>query len=433
MLPVIIALALAAPLPAKEQPKPRPVVTPQAELAAAMTDLGQLPPDEVLFTRYLTTYAAPQPDIEKTLAYWVNSLSSARKLVNPTKLSDTLYRVDLRDYGWTAESWIKVAAADPYFRGVNNGIIVRADWWITQTSDGNRSLAYYQMLYGIGKEPKTADEFRKRWAVDLNLARGQKVEARNVIESGESIVAFHNRILAQVRTVLGDYWQTFDTINDTGARNAIENLNGTFQFDAGEHIVSLPNGLHAYLLSNAAGTRIEFADPAIAHDRTAHLRPTVDNPISCVRCHGAVDGLHPPRNRLPELLKGGAYAVSNDKEIQQSIENFYLTEDGTALKDAQRSYAKAIFQTNGLSSKENSTKFGDLVRWYDGKVTLAQASIELGCTPDQLKEASKKQILIAKDDRNGQLATLVTLGSISRNVWETNVFQKAQTLLLVAK
>lgn len=414
-------------------PQPASTVSPQSELQAALADVATVRLEDAVFTRYLTLYASPdQQNDWRVLAFWVNSLSSARKLVPPQMITGTLYRVDLRNYNWDIASWDAVAKTDPYFRFANNGLIVRGDWFITQTSDGTRSQAYYQLLYGVGKEPKNADEFRKRWAVDLNLARGQKATSRVPVETGASIVAHHNRLLEHARTVLGDYWQTFDVINDSADRNLIETLDGKFRFDAGEHIVSLPNSLHGYLLTNAQGARIEFADPAVAKDITAHLRPTVDNPISCLRCHGPQSGLQPPKNRLEELLKNGAFVISNNQQLQQDLEAFYLTEDGQAMRDGQRSYAKAVAQINGLTGKQNANKMADLVRFYDSLVSLDQACLELGTTKELLTAAVTKTVLLAKDDRNGQLVALVRVGSVSRNIWETAVFKKAQALLIVA-
>ena len=421
---LFLALALVA---------ANPVATPQSELAAALADVQTVPVVDILHYRYLTLYATDRVDVEKTLNFWVNSLSSKRVLKLPVKVGPTLFRVDIRDYGWTPESWNAVAIEDPYYKGANGGIIVRGDWFIIQTSDGTRSQAYYKLLYGLGKEPKNAEDFKKRWAVDLGKAREQRAEVGAVIDSGDSIVALHNRIIAQVRTVNGHYWQSFDAVSDEGVRNALENLGGSFKFDAQEHIVSLPNGLHAYLLSDAKGARLEFADPAIAKDATAHKRPTVDNPVSCVRCHGKSDGLHPPRNKLQELLVGGGLAIANDKNLQEYLEGFYLTDDGQEMRDAQRNYAKQVMYLTGFTGKVNAEKLARVVRWYDQKVTLDQACIELGVTKDQLTHAVKSLVLIGKDDRNGQLVALVTLGEASRGAWEANIFKKAQALLAVTK
>lgn len=412
---------------------PAPQATPQSELAAAISDYNAMPASEAKYARYLTLYAADRPEVEKTLFFWVNSLSNQRVLKLPIKLSDTLYRVDLRDYGWSLESWAAVAAEDPYYNGAYGNLIVRGDWFIVQTSDGTRSPSYYRLLYGLGKEPKNADEFRKFWAADVNLARQQGAEVGAVVDTDDSIVALHNRIIAQIRTVNGWYWQSFDTNADSGKKNALENLHVGFQFDAQEHIISLRNGLHAYLLSDAKGARLEFADPAIAKDRTGHKRATVDNPISCVRCHGRSDGVIPPGNKLLDLLNNGGLATSNDKTLQQKLEAFYLTDNGQDMRDAQRNYAAQIMYLTGWTGRVNTEKFERMVRWYDQKVTLDQAAIELGVSKERLVKAAETLVLVGKDDRNGQLSSLVRLGSCSRTIWESAVFKKTQALLTVAK
>ena len=426
MLNAILAVALTIALPA--QP-----VTPQSELAAAISDYNTLQVEDAKYSRYLTLYATERSDTDKTLNFWVNSLSSKSVLKNPLKISDTLYRVDLRDYGWSLEAWGNLVKEDPYYNGAYGGLIVRGDWFIVQTSDGTRSNSYYQLLYGVGKEPKNAQEYRDRWFIDLGKARAAGAETGTIVDTDDSIVALHNRLIAKVKTVTGWYWQSFDTLKDDGARNALENANSTFKFDAQEHITTLPNGLHTYLLSGAKGERLEFADPGIAKDRTGHKRNTVDNPISCVRCHGRSDGVIPPGNKLLDLLNNGGLATSNDKTLQQKLEAFYLTDNGQDMRDAQRNYAAQIMYLTGWTGRVNTEKFERVVRWYDQKVTLDQAAIELGVSKERLVKAAETLVLVAKDDRNGQLSSLVKLGSCSRSIWETAVFKKTQALLTVAK
>ena len=103
------------------------------------------------------------------------------------------------------------------------------------------------------------------------------------------------------------------------------------------------------------------------------------------------------------------------------------------MHDAQRNFSKQIMYLTGWPSKVNAEKFARMVRWYDQKVTLEQAALELGVSKERLTQAVSTLVLIGKDDRNGQLVALVQLGSCSRSIWETAVFKKAQALLAVTK
>lgn len=424
-LGLIIAI-VAMPAPAAE------AVTPSSEMAKALADFATLPPIEANYFRYLTTYAFPEEvrrDAEKIQAFWVNSLSSKSKIVAPLKLTDTLYRIDLRDYGWDPYAWAKVTSRDPYYR-IENSLLVRTDWFLTETSDGNRSPAYYELLYGLGKEPKNLDEFRSRWGVDRKAAeKFETIRAANVDE-GDSIVALHNRLINRqsisTSAIGGSHWESIDFLDGSGARDITEDLFPQ-KFDAQEIITTLPNGLQTYLLVNGQGKRVEFADPFIAKDSFNHRGAAVQNPVSCVRCHSKSDGYFPPISDLPEALKQGLDLKAYDKATKDRIETFYLTENlaaGRIIASDQANYAHAVSSTNGLDPRPNGEKWAQLLRWYDAKVDLTQAARELGVTPERLIEAAKlstKRRIAGLAARDPQ--------AVPRAAWEKDDYPQLQVLL----
>lgn len=436
-------------------------------------DWQGLPADVQPFTRYLIaqplsdrlavslppTLVRPDTTFD-VVSFWVNALSSTSTITRPTPVYwpgaaphvyPAAYRLDIRDYGWTVEAWEQVVREYPYTGGIGRTVggllAVRADWFIAETSDATRSTAYYRLLYtrpsnkaggGSGKsggpsviQPATAGDFRERWGVDLKGVRAFGVETGAVIKSGESIVALHNRVLARAPTILGSYWQTFDAVDDTGDRNYLEKLQG-FKFDAQEHIVSLPNGLHAYLLSNAVGARQEEAPANVARDPTLPSGDArVRTPRSCVTCHGAHDGLHPPRNAVRRITtvhgeSGKVDLYAKDKAYQLWLKAFYLTEDGKRLLDDQRNYAQAVDACNGLSSKANSELYLKALTVYENPLTLTDVAREVGQTPETCKAA-------LLPTAQGNLGALVTgkAETISRRQLEKDYYGQVVTLLQV--
>lgn len=91
------------------------VASPQEAVAAACRDASKLPPDVVVFTRYLTSYAFPSEGLPPEQAFHFNMLSSQVRIAIPRPCGPHLYAVDLRDYGWGVETWEKLAEAEPYF------------------------------------------------------------------------------------------------------------------------------------------------------------------------------------------------------------------------------------------------------------------------------------------------------------------------------
>src|SRR5262249_4116036 len=81
----------------------------------------------------------------------------------------------------------------------------------------------------------------------------------------------------------GPYWRSYDFASNVGSKNVFERPL-TFVHDGGEHIFCLPNGMFAYLLTDARGGRIDRGPTTIVRDER---RPggAVENGLSCMGCH----------------------------------------------------------------------------------------------------------------------------------------------------
>ena len=96
------------------------------------------------------------------------------------------------------------------------------------------------------------------------------------------------------------FWISFDFANDGGTENIFSNPLD-FQSDAGEIIFTLPNGLHGYMLVDAA------RQPARHRQHQHRGRPfaaqrQVTNGISCMGCHDG--GIKFKKDEIRDFVAG---------------------------------------------------------------------------------------------------------------------------------
>jgi hypothetical protein len=106
---------------------------------------------------------------------------------------------------------------------------------------------------------------------------------------------------------------TFPLLAGTGG-NSVKN----FRFDASETIASLPNGLQAYGLWDAAGNRLDFALLEVVRDTSSPIDATIRNGNSCSRCHNA--GLIPMVDQIRDhVVRNSSQFPVNDVRLVQSV------------------------------------------------------------------------------------------------------------------
>lgn len=244
----------------------------------------------------------------------MNSLSTHGKITVPEAIDDerTIFRIDLRDYKWTADDWERVAGFYPHgivgidgrkeskiFEATGSRMpYIRADWFgfaAAQPPLYDDIMDYILGIYTDGNEG-IQSRLEKRLGVDRvhNIQMGDAVRA-GFINSG---VSDHNRLIERHESDYGSYWVSYDfqrtgggTQQDLrkapmGPPEAHIAISGehVFDHDGGEMIYTLPNGLQGYLLANAQGTRLDRAPVNIVRDKN---RPdgVIINGISCIKCH----------------------------------------------------------------------------------------------------------------------------------------------------
>jgi mono/diheme cytochrome c family protein len=290
------------------------ILSPFDVTEAILTDLKNLDPRRLRFTRYLTLShlalaGQPAKDLDITreaTGKLLNSLSWHPRLTKPEQVDAdaTILRIDLRAYKWTASQWEKLAAAYPYrlqfapeskaFNGLTGSEFpaLRADWFVANAS---RPPFYHDLL-----QLPTGDRALERL---LQVDVAADIADDNIMRAGfnDSGVSKNNRLLERHDAAYGTYWRSYDFASNTGRQNLFEHPLGpnagatSFQPAGGEMIFHLPNGLQAYMLVNAKGQRIDKGPIEIVADpRRPDQR--VEPGISCMSCHAR--GLLPKADQL---------------------------------------------------------------------------------------------------------------------------------------
>jgi hypothetical protein len=461
-----LLLLVAGPVLAEPMGPPAPVkATPDSELAAAEKFLysGHFKGDELNYIRFFTTFAIPdkfefrkeavplREFAEKALPFALNSLANYQAegfIERPRRVpgSDTLWYVNIQDFGWSEADVDAVFRLQPYFltplvSGKNPNILFRADWFIVNATDTTKQedrglkakdFPYYILQYGLGHEPKDKFDFLKAWQVDAEKADKFRLETGTVVDKGDSGVSQHTRLLARIRTVLGYFWHTKDVKSHdvdpdkVQSRDYVEDLFAN-QSDAGEYIATNRRGLQTYLLTAGNNDKfkvVSFGDPTIVIDRQDPHDPRVRTGKSCIVCHAL--GVIPYTSVISDLFKAGGDVLSAYKDVQRELKAFYTRyKNGEEVEQDNAIFEAAVKECNGLDPLSNMKAYLAVYEWYwNEKVTPAQAAVECGLTLPDLKGA-------LRGATTGRLVFLYKDKPMPREIWDSvNYGGYVQTVLL---
>lgn len=405
------------------------------------------------------------------LAKLINSLSWRKAIVYPKPVdpAGTVLAIDLRDLDWDLnDNWGKVTGFDPrkdpkkpLFLPPHQGYpyalthdrnpddadlntmakqvyqlagteipAVRADWFLSAAS---LPPLYHELLH----LPLYVEDLEKQLKVNVayNFQRDKLARAGFV----KSNVSTQNRLVERHDAIFGAYWKSYDFKGNDGDANLLQyplgplNLfpknkhpyqNQAFVHDGGEMIWALPNGLHAYMLSDGKGARIDFGPTDVVRDKqeTAGRGPEIVNGMSCMACHkhGMVE-LPKDDIRLGAGLQGAA---------REKIRRLYPEQKAmTALvEEDERDYLAAVdriltpYLRVGPDKDKDIKQFPEVVTslaspYLKGAVDVEQAARELGMKPEELKVSIKA---------NGKLRDTLGLkiwttsgGVLKRQTWES--------------
>ncbi len=392
------------------------------------------------FTRYFTItnlYNAGLSEDElqtyrNALSKLINSLSWSPRITVPRAIDParTILRIDLRDFQWDANLWNRLLADYPYGVLQDTAVarivmvscatrmpFVRADWFVATAS---RPPLYQDLL----QMPTNLAELERQLRVDAAVDIQQERVAR--LGFNGSGVAKNNRILERHEAIHGAYWRTYDfeaVPQNLGERdnllpdrrNAFAHPLGpgfteaSFQHIGGEAIWNLPNGLHAYMLVNAIGQRIDKANTAIVSDPKRPDR-AVETGISCFTCHYA--GINYKTDQIREFVQKNTKAFSrNDVELVLSL--YPPAEKMKALMDEDaEKYRQAVEKTGTKVSAYEP--ISTLTLRFEGDLDLPTAAAEAGLNPETFLVRLGKSELLSRN-----LGALQAVGgTVQREVWQ---------------
>lgn len=374
-------------------------------------DLQKVEPRHRRFMRYLSfanLHNAGVADLDmevyrQALSKLVNSLSWHPRVTVPQPIdpAKVIYRVDLRDYLWTAQTWTRLLFNYAHYlpqkgttlKSIVNATqtelpYVRADWFVATAS---RPPLYHDIL----QLPLTDRDLERLLRVDVTL----NIQEERVARAGfnGSGIAKNNRMIERHDSGYGHYWRSYDFSDNIDQQNLFERPLGpnqgekSFVHAGGEIIFSLPNGLQAYFVVDANGRRLDRAPIEIVSDPK---RPDklVETGISCMSCH--VRGLHPKADQVRAHVEKNPNAFS--KEDVSIVKAIYPPEAKfTALmnEDIER-FLKALNKT-GAPVVETEQILALTLR-YEGEMDLAGAAAEVGFRPEDFSARLSRAPALAR-------------------------------------
>jgi len=366
-----------------------------------------------------------------------------------------------------------VGFADPGHAGA----IVQAEWFIHDTSDTTLSPSYYDLLYARERFPVAKAEttvakaatgkaaaprypaataaareliraagdpakdfpvneadfqfaFAAEQAVKLSFDPKRRLEIDHgvIVDEGDSIVAYHERLLVRVRTPVGAFHKAYDSKTSAGGKDLIEfrNLKGTVRYDklkidAAEMITNNAAGGQVYLLTDGAGKRAEFADPlTVARDTTDAYRPVVRTPRSCVICHAR--GINTPRSLMLAGLAAGIKPKFKDYDLARRVQSFLITPTASVIAEDQARYSAFVKQTSGLGPEQNAAAYKRLLDRYEAKLDVERMAAESGLSVFALQDLARRLPAF-----RAQAITQDLL--VPRTIWEQDVYPELMLLI----
>jgi hypothetical protein len=277
----------------------------------------------------------------------------------------------------------------------------------------------------------------------LKIDVASNIQRGRVVRSGfrKSGVSKHNRLVEWQMTGYGGFWKSYDFASSSGSSDLFAHPTGPawgqdktgFIPAGGEIIFNLPNRLHAYMLVNGAGKRIDKAPVEIVADGNNQHDPAIVTGISCMGCHS--EGIKPvPDDEVRRHIEAGSKAYTPDEVENVRALHSPPPKMGELVKGANGVYGWAVQVVGG--NAKTSDPVSQVNSLYEGAVSLMIAAAELGFTPEQLRgrigEASPelKRTLAALINENGTVhrEAFLTVFPIAVREWSLGEYQAAIAL-----
>ena len=348
----------------------------------------------------------------------LNGLSTEVGIVAPEAIDEdgVLYRIDLRDLGWDqpatvdgvafADKWEAIIAASPYAvelagddadaakaAAQTSVPVLFSDALINATVVGD---LYYELI-GMG-----ANAFDLFAQLGIDFA---DVDVRAGMSS--SRMSQQDTIIQRFEqgNFQGFYWSRFDIADETGGQSIFADPLG-FQGDVISSLFTLPNGLLAFALFDAAGARI--ADTEVLVDQFQR-DGRVRNSVSCSACHAA--GVNPVTDEVRTYVETNRFDFDADT-FGDVDETFVPQLELDDVIQGDNAFYQASLERAGLASA-GGDPVSLVYQRFDGEVSLEAAAGELGITPDELDRD-----LVALGNEGDPVLSVLRTQSLRREQFE---------------
>jgi serine/threonine-protein kinase len=446
--------------------QPVALMTSDEQIQAMADDVADLDAKDQPFTRYLTvTYSSNtgacgrELDRQRyALMKGINSVSTESTIGNPVPIdkNNLIYRIDIRDYNWDRAIDLKddgTILFDDAWDAIVDGVD-QLGFAISYTGDDADSLnadtgtdvpfmsvnafiqatengdLYYSLIGG------RANLFVFEREV-LQLDTVQEIADNNLMRAGfvNSGVSKQERVLNRFDSKLSggySYWVSFDFDggNGNGEVNGVSNgfeINVAnesifadplgFAFAGGEAIFNLPNGIQAYYVAAANGTRLAEAPIGVVVD-PAQNNGLVTNGASCPSCHNA--GMIPFTDDVRRYVENNKTLFDN--ETYEDVIEQYPADALFQAKTAQDSaiHVNAV-EKAGVPKGTPDPISRVYLDFQLGNITPELAAGELNVTVDELTKNLS--------DLNPQLQVLAQKGRyVDRDLFGANYLESVCVL-----
>jgi len=329
----------------------------------------------------------------------VNALSDQTKVVKPEEVNDerTIYRIDLRDYGWDrpisvngeafTDVWEAIAGNNAYavqFTGDDadraiedsgtNFPVMLADSMLDAATIGN----LYYAIIGVDVN-QTIDQF----ILDtLQIDVVADLEDSDLVRAGttKSRISRQDRVVErhEINARPGAFWQSFDFADDQN-ESIFED---PFAFNEGgrEAIFTLNNGLLGFLIADDQGLLVEDSDILLDTNQNNFRAVTS---ISCSSCHAT--GFIPVVDEVRTLSLNNKIALGFDNDEVEELEDVYPTPAAfaTIVADDSESFYQRALDNLDLPTRGSDPISNTFLR-FDRDMQLKDAAGDLGLKPDDL-------------------------------------------------
>ena len=384
--------------------------------------------------RYFTTThlynAGESPETlrayQLALSKLVNSLSWGSEIVKPIPIDPrkTIFYIDLRHYEWDVrnDAWTQIEQEYPYGIEFDSetqaGLFskltflrqemdcdvpfVHADWFLATAS-------LPPLYHDILDLPETDSELERELGIDvernLQSAPGVRVWRAGLNDSG---VSENNRVVERHQSQHGAYWKSYDFAGNVGVQNIIDHPL-TFRHDGGEIVFNLPNGLQAYYISDASGSRIDAAPTNIVSNPDER-DGIVHNGISCIGCH--TEGMKTFEDDVRAVVMRGPESAAKVQALRLYVEKAKM--DALLAEDTQ-TYRRALEATGGVfGGIEPVYRF---YKAFEGPVDAVHAAAAVGLEMDAFIAKIREKPSL---QRLGLRTLESNNGNVKRDAWTSN-------------